>query len=369
MVIILGLYALICWLIFSKFNLLPWNRVWKTIVYTIAVLIALVVIGALNYQTPKGSVSVQGVIIDVTPNVSGTVVEVAVSSHVEVKKGDVLFRIEDTPFAAEVARLEASLISAQAAEKQLETDLQAAEADITNLEAQLAFGVRRRDDIVRLSERGASTDFQMQEAVSTIEQLEASLLAVRARKAGIEIRIASQVDGVDSGVAEVQQLLVQAQWNLDQTVVLAPSDGTVASLTLRPGNRVTSFKSALTFFAPDDRVMAAVFPQASAHGFKTGDTVRVALRTLPGKTFETTVTKLPVGTGDGTLDARSVLPSLRDLTGGAEFVVLLDIPTDLPENAIRLGSTGSALRITDDAGGVKVLAEILFWITKVMNYI
>lgn len=369
MVIILSLYALIVWLIFSKFNLLPWNRGWKTFVYLIAVVIALVVIGALNYQTPKGAVSIQGAIIDVTPNVSGTVVDVSVKAHSEVKKGDVLFSIEDTPYAAEVARLEASLVSAQSAAKQLETDLDAANADIENLQAQLEFGVKRRDDIVRLAERGASTDFQMQEAVSTIEQLEASLLAVRARKAGIEIRIASQIDGVDTGVAEVEQMLVQARWNLDQTVVVAPKDGIVASLTLRQGNRVTSLKPALTFFDPKDRVMAAVFPQSSAHGFKIGDPVRVALRTLPGETYETSVSALSIGTGDGTLDARGTLPSLRDLTGGSDFVVLLDIPSELPDNSIRLGSTGSALRITDDAGGIKVLAEILFWITKLMNYI
>lgn len=369
MVIVLSLYALVVWLIFSKFSLLPWNRGWKTVVYSIAIIIALVVIGALNYQTPKGSVSVQGAVIDITPNVSGTVVEVAVNPHSEVKEGDVLFRIEDTPYAAEVARLEASLVSAQAAEKQLATDLDSANADIVNLEAQRAFGLQRRDDIVRLAERGASTDFQMQEAVSTIEQLEASLLSARARKAGIEIRIASQIDGVDTGVAEVEQLLINARWNLDQTVVVAPKDGVIAALTLRQGNRVTPLKSALTFIAPDDRVMTAVFPQSSAHGFKFGDSVRVALRTLPGQTYETTVSALPLGTGDGTLDARGNLPSLRELTGGAEFVVLLDIPTDLPDSATRLGSTGSALRITDDAGGVKVLAEILFWITKLMNYI
>ncbi|MEP2782726.1 MAG: efflux RND transporter periplasmic adaptor subunit [Pseudoruegeria sp.] len=369
MVIILGLYALLVWLVFSKLKLLPWNRGTKTGVYGIAIVIALVVIGALNYQTPTGTVSVQGAMIDITPNVSGTVVHVEAEPNSKVKKGDVLFRIDDTTYVAEIARLEASLVAARTAEAQLETDLEVAKAEITRLESQLLFGIQRRDDIVKLSERGASSDFQMQEAVSTIEQLEASLVAARARKASIVTRIASEIDGVDAGVAEVEQLLVQARWSLDQTVVTAPNDGVVATLSLRVGNRVTPLRSAMTFFAPNDRVMAVVFPQSAAHGVKPGDVVRVAMRTLPGQAFETTVRALPIGTSEGIIDARGQLPSLRELTGAGGFIASLEIPEDLPEEAIRLGSSGKALRITDDAGGVKVLAEVLFWFTKLTNYL
>lgn len=85
--------------------------------------------------------------------------EAAVGPNEPVSKGDVLFRLDDTEFTAEVAPLEASL----------------AAADTAWLTAQLEFGVARRDDIIRLTERGASTEFQLQHAVSTIEQLEADL--------------------------------------------------------------------------------------------------------------------------------------------------------------------------------------------------
>jgi multidrug resistance efflux pump len=369
MLIVLGLYALVVWLIFSKFGLLPWNKAWKTTVYTVAFLIALVVIGALNTLTPTGRVSVQGAMIGMTPNVAGTVTEVAIKPNEPIAKGDVLFRIDDTTFTAEVARLEASLISARTVEAQLKTDLQAAEAEIERLAAQLKFGFQRRDDIVRLAERGASTGFQMQEAVSNIEQLEASLRGAQARKASIKTRIASQIDGVDSGVAEVEQMLVQARWNLDQTVIRAPNDGIVTALTLRPGNRVTTLKAAMSFFQLQDRVMTVTFPQSSTHGVQVGDVVRVAMRTIPGAAFKTTVVALPLGIGEGTVDARDGLPTLRELAGGSEYVAVLEIPNDLEEQALRLGSSGTALRITDDAGGIAVLAEILFWITKMMNYL
>ncbi len=160
MLIVLALYFGVAWLVFSKLQLLPWSRLWQGVVYTGGLVIALVVIGALNHTTPSGSVSVQGVVTSITPNVSGTVTEVAVKRHQAVARGDVLFRIDQTQQMAEVARLEAALGSAQAAADQLRSDLVAAEAEIEALEVQLDFGIQRRDDIVRLQERGASTAFQ-----------------------------------------------------------------------------------------------------------------------------------------------------------------------------------------------------------------
>ncbi len=105
MLIVLALYFGLAWLVFSKLRLLPWNAVSKTFIYGGGVVIALVVIGALNHTTPSGTVSVQGAVISIAPNVAGPVTEVAAEPNELVSKGDVLFRIDDTEFAAEVARL------------------------------------------------------------------------------------------------------------------------------------------------------------------------------------------------------------------------------------------------------------------------
>ncbi len=369
MLIVLGLYFGIAWLVFSKLQLLPWNGLWKGVVYTGALVIALVVIGALNHTTPSGPVSVQGTVINIAPNVSGPVTEVSVEANQPVAEGDVLFRIDDTTQAAEVARLEATLASAQAAADQLTTDLQAAVADIDSLQAQLAFGVRRRDDMIRLADRGASTEFQLQEAVSTIEQLEAGLRAAEARKAGLERRIAAQIDGVDVGIIEVEKALAQAQWTLDQTVVRAPADGVVTGLSLRPGNRVTTMQGAVNFVSPGDRHLFASLPQSSFSNVSVGDTIRVALGTIPGQEFETTILTIPPATREGTLDARTGLPSLRELAGVSRYVVIMNVPDGVAANAARLGASGTALVVTEDAGAISALAEILFWVSKMLNYI
>lgn len=369
MLIVLALYFGLAWLVFSKLRLLQWNAVSKTVIYGGSILIALVVIGALNHTTPTGTASVQGAVINIAPNVSGPVTEVAVKPNQPVAKGDVLFRIDNTEYSAEVARLEAALASAQAEADQLGHDLIAAEADIASLEAQLTFGIARRDDIIRLAERGASSEFQLQEAVSTIEQLEASLRAAEARKAGLERRIAAQVDGVDVGVVEVENMLAQAQWALEQTVVRAPADGLVTGLSLRPGNRVTTLQGAINFVVPDDRVLIATLPLSSLGNVSAGDKIRIAMRSTPGQEFETTIRDIPPATSEGALDTRSGLPSLRELAGSSEYIVIADIPSDLSDKTTKLGASGTALVITEGAGAISALAEILFWITKKLNYL
>lgn len=370
MLIVLSLYAVLVYLIFIRLKFLPWNAASKTLVAAVGLIIAIVVVGALNYLTPSGRVAVQGATIEITPNVSGTVTEVAAEANQPVKKGDLLFSIDDTPFAAEAAGAEAALADARAAAQELQAELETAVAEVQRLRAQLEFGFQRRDDIVRLAERGASTGFQMQEAVSNIEQLEASLDAALARKRGVEIRIAAQVGGVNAAVVQAEQALIGARWKLKQTAVYAPADGMVTALSLRPGQRVTSFQPAMAFLPFEKLMLTGVFRQNGAHAFEPGSEVLVAMQALPGTSFSTSVTAVIPGTAEGTLSgATGALPSVSELLGGTHFAVRLDLPADLPDHALRLGMSGSATMITEEAGPIELLARVLFWLRMQFNYL
>ena len=69
------------------------------------------------------------------------------------------------------------------------------------------------------------------------------------------------------------------------------------------------------------------------------------------------------------MDTRGGLPSMRELTGASSYIVTIDIPEGLPSDRAKLGVSGTALVITEGAGAISVLAEILFWINKKLNYI
>lgn len=77
MLIVLGFYALLVWLVFFKFKLLPYNKLWKTVVWGGAITIGLVVVGALQHYTPTSSKSVVSAFSQkLYPQVSGRVEQV-----------------------------------------------------------------------------------------------------------------------------------------------------------------------------------------------------------------------------------------------------------------------------------------------------
>src|ERR1700674_4999433 len=113
MVIILCLYIVALWLVFSKFKLVRWGWLSGTVSVLIGMFILATFLALFNYLTPSGRVTVAGRVVEITPNVTGQIVAIPVKPNVPVKMGDVLFQIDPAPFRYKVAQLQASLAGAK----------------------------------------------------------------------------------------------------------------------------------------------------------------------------------------------------------------------------------------------------------------
>ena len=92
MLIVLSFFFLIVWLIFFKLEWLPWSRGWKVTVYSLAIGIALVVVGALQYYTPVSSKAVvEAHTLQIYPLVTGRVDMVYIDGAQKVSSGEKLF--------------------------------------------------------------------------------------------------------------------------------------------------------------------------------------------------------------------------------------------------------------------------------------
>ncbi|GJL34401.1 p-hydroxybenzoic acid efflux pump subunit AaeA [Phytobacter ursingii] len=127
--------------------------------------------------------------VSITPQVSGSITELNIKDNQLVKAGDILFRIDETPYKIAVLNAQAQLARAQ-------TDLSKA-----NNEAN-----RRR----HLSKNYISA-----------EDLDTANINVKAMQASVNAAEAA---------------LEQAQWQLSQTQVKAPVDGWITNLSTRTGN-------------------------------------------------------------------------------------------------------------------------------------
>ena len=119
MVIILCLYLLLVWLVFSKLKIVRWGWLSGGATIAIGALILAVFMALFNYLTPSGRLTVISRVIEVTPNVSGQIVSIPVSTNVAVKAGETLFQIDPAPFENKVRQLEAALAQARQQAKQL----------------------------------------------------------------------------------------------------------------------------------------------------------------------------------------------------------------------------------------------------------
>ena len=114
-VLLLGIYSFFVWLIFIKLKLLPWTTPWKVAVVIFPVVMIAIMLLLLNIFAPTTTdVRVVNYVVPVVSQVRGRVIEVPVENNRPVKKDDVLFRVDPTPYQNEVQSLEARLLSEEA---------------------------------------------------------------------------------------------------------------------------------------------------------------------------------------------------------------------------------------------------------------
>src|SRR5512139_743375 len=130
-VLLLAIYSAIVWFIFIKMKWLPWNTASQVIVVIIPIVALTALVLALNVVAPSSAdVRVIKYVINIVPQVRGRVIDVPIEPNRLVKKGDVLFRIDPTPYQLTVRSLEAQLASAVAGSKELGEQLVGAQGKV-----------------------------------------------------------------------------------------------------------------------------------------------------------------------------------------------------------------------------------------------
>src|SRR5688572_29109960 len=153
-VLLLGIYSFFVWLIFIKLKLLPWTTPWKVAVAIFPVVAMAALLLLLNICAPTTSdVRVVNYVVPIVSQVRGRVVEVPVENNRPVKKGDVLFRIDPTPYQNEVNSLEARLAADEAkvgADRQRLSEVQARLTDARSGERQLGEQLNQATEQVKV---------------------------------------------------------------------------------------------------------------------------------------------------------------------------------------------------------------------------
>ena len=257
-ILLLGIYSFFVWLIFIKLKWLPWNATSQVTVVVIPIVGLTALILLLNVHAPSShDVRVFKYTVPIVSQVRGRVIEVPIEEGNRlVHTGDVLFKVDPTPYQLAVNSLNAQLVGAEGGAGQLREQLQAAVGNTAAIRVRLA---RKRVTQTReLAGTGAGNRFDLEQAETDVANFEAQLGGARASEAQVQAQLAAVVDGDLASIARLKADLANAEWELEQTTVVSPCDCYVINLQLRPGAVVAGvpFNPVMTLVEAEGQVVA-----------------------------------------------------------------------------------------------------------------
>jgi len=249
---------------------------------------------------------VRGRTTSIAPQVSGYVVEVLVRDYEQVKRGQVLVRIDDRIYRARVAQAAANLdaqIAALANSKQAHASrtagLQSQTAGLAGAQAQL---LRARTDLARIDDLVSDGSVSRRERDQAVAALAQAQAGVRQSVASGEIarQDIRTVDvgrgGLEAQVEAARAQLRLAEIDLGNTVIRAPEDGQLGEIGVRLGQYVTNGNQLLAL-VPPDRWIIANYKEAQTSRMTPGQPATFTVDALGGAKLRGHVERLSPAAG------------------------------------------------------------------------
>lgn len=386
-ILLLGIYSFFVWLIFFKFKWLPWNIVSQVIVITLPIIGLTVLILLLNIVAPSShDIRVVNYVVPINPPVRGLVTEVPVEPNRPIKKGDVLFKIDPTPYEiavknseAQIAQLKVQLVTAGATARNLEESLKSATGQKEAITSQLKLAEVRLKQFKELAESGAGSKFDYEQAQADVQSLGGQLASVLASEQQAREKLGAKTpDGEQDEVAKVkaqiaaaEAQLANAKWELSQTTYYAPANGTVVALTLRPGAMAVPLPmSPAMNFVEDEQWILAIYHQNEVRKIKPGQEAEIAFKMYPGRIVKAKVDSIMWATAQGQLPIGSMNPA-----GGVAPIPPHSLAVRLLPDAkdkdifLAAGAHGAGAVYTDSGHAIQILRKVLVRVSAKLDWL
>ena len=332
---LLAFFAVFVWVVFFKFKWLEFSITWAIVTFYVVLHVFLIFIIGLRFMTPYShDARVVQHTIQLVPRLTEPtmVTKVLVEQNVEVKKGTPLFEFDKTIYAAKVAQLEAQLAAAKQNVLVLAADVQVSTENVAKAEAELTYAKYQQKLSTGLASQKAGPQEEAQKSIAQLEVAHASVKQANAELERSKLKYDSQIDGVNTTVAQVQADLEAARYFLNNTTLVAPEDGRVVNIQVRPGTVAGDVRigAIASFICAADRYILCPLSQETIKYVKVGQPTEIMLDMYPGQIFPGKVAEIWKVNGDGQYTPSGFLP---------KFLLL---PPDLPQ--VRF-----ALKVTFDS--------------------
>ncbi|WP_180108950.1 MULTISPECIES: efflux RND transporter periplasmic adaptor subunit [unclassified Acinetobacter] len=321
----------------------------------------------LNHSVSTDNAYVGAETASITSMVTGQVADVLVSDTQQVKKGDVLVRIEARDAEIALAQAQAELLKAKRQYKQTAANssslnsqifvsddaIHSASAQVAKAQADLN---KAQDELQRRQQLAASGAISKEElstaqsAVNTakasfdvaqagLAQAKSSQKAAQSNKAANDALIQDSNENSTPDVLIAQARLQQAQLDLERTQIKAPFDGVVTRRNIQVGQRIAPGTSLMMVVPVSQLYVDANFKESQLAGVQAGQKVELTSDLYGDKVkFNGIVTGFSGGTGS----AFTLIPAQNATGNWIKVVQRLPVrirldPKELAEHPLRVG--------------------------------
>jgi membrane fusion protein (multidrug efflux system) len=335
----------------------------------LALPLALAAVGGYFWVTSGRYVStdnayVQQDKVTIVPEVAGRIVEVGATENQHVKKGDLLFKLDDAEYQVAVQQQEAAVASARLEVERLKAAYDKAVSDQQAADQALSFAQDTFDRQNALAERGVVAKSALDKARLDLQQAEASARAAEQAVVGARAALAGDpaiATDEHPAVLEALSKLAKARLDLAHTTVNAPVAGVVSQTErLHVGEYVASASSVLSLVETGRSWIEANFKETELAHLNEGQKVAVEVDSFPGHHFEGRVESLGAGTGA----EFSLLPAQNATGNWVKVVQRIPVRISLSSTGdIPSLRTGMSASVTVDTGQRTVLGALTSGLT------
>ena len=223
--------------------------------------------------------------VQVGSQVSGQIIEILADFNTQVKKDQVIARIDPQSFELRVNQTRADLDAARGAVGVAQSNLAAQRAELARVKVNLADAERDLARKKTLVEKNFLSPAELDKAGTLRDSTREQQRAVEA-----QIKVAeSQVDSAQAAVKQREALLKQAQVDLERTIIRAPVDGTVILRNVDAGQTVAASLQAPVLFtiARDlrDMQVEAAIDEADVGRLRVGQAAGFTVDAFPRRNF------------------------------------------------------------------------------------
>ena len=358
-------FAVLVWLVFFKFRWLRFSIPWGVICIFFELHLLIIFLIGLRFVTPYATeAKVVQHTIQLIPRLPEPtlVTAVLVEPNVPVKKGQPLFQFDRRPYEYKVEELEAQLMQAKQNVRVMKADAEAAGQKVDRLRSELVYAGYQQKLSTDLARRGAGPEEDAQKWTAQVAADEAAIKEAQADQLRATLRYTSEINGVNPTVATTQAELDQARYYLDNTLLVAPEDGYVINLQVRPGMVAGDFRigAIASFICDSDRYLLASFFQENLKYVKPGQMVEAAIDLFPGQIFRGKVLAIWRGSGAGQMLPSGTLPDFSAVppkVPQGQFAVAIRLD-DPDQSKFPIGTQGRAAIYTNPRSAFVILRKI-----------